>query len=151
MDSLQADATSTPQIVPVPATTGNTVQLLDISPSMDLKPAIKAMEQLTAKEIATLKAKLTKSELVQNLEPRLSKKHVDNDVCIACLGVLQKKFSSEAFLDSIKAQVDALNFEYTTFLCSVSLPVSQLIRDHCLYLLVRYESTFPSMIGETLI
>lgn len=58
-------------------------------------------------------------------------------VCIACLGVLQSEFSTGEFIESIHSAITGLKFEFTTFLCSISMPVSMLVRDHSIYLMIK--------------
>ena len=58
-------------------------------------------------------------------------------VCVACLGVLQSQFSTAEFIDSIHAAIVSLKLEFTTFLCSISMPVSMLVRDHGIYLMMK--------------
>jgi len=61
---------------------------------------------------------------------------VTDAVCVACLGVLQPAFSSPTFLDGIRESVAALNFEFKSFLCSVTLPVCLAVREHAIYTLI---------------
>ena len=64
-------------------------------------------------------------------------------VCIACLQLLQEKFCSDEFLENIKCKVKKHEVEFDDFFCALSLPVSQLIREHRLS--IRLHNTFPAI------
>jgi len=51
-------------------------------------------------------------------------------VCSSCLGILQERYCCKAFTDQIAQAVCEQQFEYDSFLCSVSIPVCMLLREY---------------------
>jgi len=51
-------------------------------------------------------------------------------VCSVCLGILQERYCCKAFTDEIAQAVCEQQFEYDSFLCSVSIPVCMLLREY---------------------
>lgn len=51
-------------------------------------------------------------------------------VCVLCLEILQDKFCCDGFLQEVRKLVVDQNFKFNDFFCALSVPVSQLIREH---------------------
>lgn len=56
--------------------------------------------------------------------------------CITCLGILQK-FCSQEFTGEIISNVKSSGYVFSTYLCSLMLPVSLIVRQHSVYLQLR--------------
>jgi len=59
-----------------------------------------------------------------------SASYVEQFVCTTCLGILQERYCCSAFTDEIARAVCQQQFEYDNFLCSISIPVSMLLREY---------------------
>lgn len=57
-------------------------------------------------------------------------------VCTACLGVLQEQYCKQSFLEEIRDMVTKEDFQFSVFFCSLSLPVSLLLREHSLWIIL---------------
>jgi len=79
-------------------------------------------------------AELPRSTVPETVKPSC----VKPTVCTACLGILQEHFCCAAFTDSIGHAVGEQQFEYNTFLCSISLPVSLLLREYGIFLALHH-------------
>ena len=65
-------------------------------------------------------------------------------VCISCFGLLQSGFcENQEFINQIEQQVKTENYQYESFGCALSIPVSGLLRDHAVWISLR--ELFPSM------
>ncbi|KAK3093377.1 hypothetical protein FSP39_014750 [Pinctada imbricata] len=64
--------------------------------------------------------------------------------CPACLGILQY-FLDEDFIDRILQTVRSSDYEYRSFICSITTPVSVLVREHCL--LIQLREKFDAIYG----
>lgn len=58
----------------------------------------------------------------------------EDNPCICCFGVLQDKYCHPLFVKGIAEAVAKQDYEFRTFLCSVSLPVCLEPREHALWL-----------------
>jgi len=70
------------------------------------------------------------SELALNINSETSTSCVEETVCTTCLGILQERYCCSAFTDDIARAVCEQQFEYDSFLCSVSIPVCMLLREY---------------------
>jgi len=68
-------------------------------------------------------------DLATNVSSETSASGVEA-VCTTCLGILQERYCSSAFTDDIARAVCQQQFEYDTFLCSISVPVCVLLREY---------------------
>ena len=71
------------------------------------------------------------------------KMEVKRFICVVCLDVLQIKFCCDEFLAKLELLVAEQEVQFDDFFCALSLPVSQLVRDH--RLCVRLHQTFPKI------
>jgi len=67
-------------------------------------------------------------------------------VCTACLGILQERYCCKAFTDEIARAVCEQQFEYHSFLCSVSIPVSIMLREYSVLLALSH--VMPSIFDD---
>ncbi|KAJ8309230.1 hypothetical protein KUTeg_014104, partial [Tegillarca granosa] len=59
-----------------------------------------------------------------------------NKPCVVCLGILQE-FSSDTFLQKVDEEVMKSDFDFSDYLCSLTIPVSILIRERTLLTYLR--------------
>jgi len=72
----------------------------------------------------------TAVESKRNTDPTSSTSCIEQTVCMTCLGILQERYCCSAFTDDIAVAVCQQQFEYNSFLCSISVPVSLLLREY---------------------
>jgi len=69
-------------------------------------------------------------ELKRNSESEILFSCSEETICTTCLGILEKRYCCPAFIDGIASAVRQQEFEYDNFLCSISVPVSLLLREY---------------------
>ena len=69
-------------------------------------------------------------DLATKVDSETSASGVEKAVCTTCLGILQERYCCSAFTDDIARAVCQQQFEYDTFLCSISIPVCVLLREY---------------------
>jgi len=70
------------------------------------------------------------AELVQSKKSETFVPSDEEIICSVCLGILQERYCCKAFTDEIAQAVCEQQFEYDSFLCSVSIPVAMLLREY---------------------
>jgi len=88
----------------------------------------------------------TDVELKRSTESEILFSCVEDSVCTTCLGILQERYCCPAFTDDIAHTVRQQQFEYDNFLCSISVPVSMLLREYGTLLALRH--LIPSAFGD---
>lgn len=63
-----------------------------------------------------------------------NKEVMNSNVCNICLGVLQEKYCREEFRDDIVDALKVADYEYDSFFVAITLPVSNIMREHSLWL-----------------
>jgi len=58
-------------------------------------------------------------------------------VCVTCLGLLQSTYCNTDFTNKVVGQVLSENFEFDSFTCAITIPVSILLREHAIWVLLR--------------
>jgi hypothetical protein len=75
------------------------------------------------------------AETVESVSSEKPNSTVCDDLpCICCFGVLQDKYCRPQFVEEIADAVARQDYEFKTFLCSVSLPVCLVPREHAVWL-----------------
>jgi len=69
-------------------------------------------------------------EVTRNIESENLASSGKQTVCTTCLGILQEHYCCTVFTDEIARAVCEQEFEFDSFLCSVSIPVCMLLREH---------------------
>ena len=94
----------------------------------------------------------TSVELARNTNSETSASRVEQTICTTCLGILQEQYCCSAFTDDIARAVCEQQFEYNSFLCSVSIPVCMLLREHGTFLALCHlmPSVFDDILQDTI-
>lgn len=74
------------------------------------------------------------SKVTDDKYSETSPSSVKQTVCVTCLGILQERYCSSEFIDSIARAVYEQEYEYDSFLCSVSVPVCMMLREYGTFL-----------------
>ena len=86
------------------------------------------------------------AEVIRNKNSAACVSFDKETLCSTCLGILQERYCCKAFTDEIAQSVCEQQFEYDSFLCSVSIPVCMLLREYSILLALCH--VMPSVFGD---
>jgi len=84
----------------------------------------------------------------RNASSESSQSCVEETICTTCLGILQERYCCSEFMNDIAGAVSEQDFEYSNFLCSISVPVCLVLREYGTLLALRH--LMPSVFTDIL-